>query len=351
MGQGINMMYFYRKFLQFNDLVFDEVDMLSADSSPASFRTNGTPRNRGGDYSPSKSPWGIPDSTNVSMTIKLNLKKLPCEMRKYYRNFAVTQLTKEGKLWAIQGDTLVWAFAKLTSIDEVIDDKKFLVEFDVSFYLPEGVWHKADKQRTFLQPYDRCEYLDCYKYKDVDPCATDCCGCETNEGGCECCDCVEEDYALCFHKEDLDGFYAKCDNPYHIVYDCAAAESFFGESLTNPMGQRFCTDCGVIAGTLYSDTDIPTQGIKIRIHGTVKNPSITINGVTNTINGEYTDLIIHEDGEITSDCDRVSIDKWIKPLGQEYGWTIYPGNNRILIHPNVCCGVVCAYIEVDSLTI
>ena len=354
-------MIYKRHYVQFNDLVFDGLDMIEEEDTSVSFKVNDHEYTfKHGSYIPFKKDYMLAQAGEVAFTLYLKMKKLPCHVREFYPSFAVTQLSKPGKLWAVQNNTLIWAYAYMSEYVMVSDAKKNELKIDVTFGLPEGVWHKADQMRVFLHPYDKCEFMDCYHYKKIHPCHTECCHCATPVEDCNCCECwsVTEDMALCY-QDDLSDFYSKCDVPWHIVYDCQSAERFFGGyNDKDYFGQKFCSDCGAMYGLLYSDTEIPTEGVKITIHGAVNDPEITINGNTNIIKGSYDgELTIYPDGSVyyspeCSDCQNlVDVSNWVIPNGMDYGWEVHAGNNSIKIEPNDTCNLVCAYIEVDALTI
>ena len=362
-------MKYERHYIQYNDLVFDYYDMISEDDDTTKYKYDSASYTfRNGDYVAHKQRGMLADAGNVSLTITLEMKKIPCDMRPYYTDFAISQLNEQGKLWAVQNNRIIWAYAFVDEINIIARPPKNTFQVDVDFVIPEGVWHKADYQKTFLVPYSSCDFLDCYGYHDIQPCKeTNCCNCDTNEReeNCDCCECLEKDMALCYHMDEMQDFYS-CHNDYRIVYSCSYADKFFGDVYSEEhMGQKFCSCTNVIAGRLYSDTNLPTHGVTITINGHAKNPIIEINGNRNLIHGNYPDgLVIYPDGSVYShpgcmqclksvvlqDDDDNDIDLWVIPKGMEYGWTIYPGYNRIVIDTGVCCGTVCAYIEVDSLT-
>ena len=355
-------MIYKRHYVQFNDLVFDDYDMVDESDTSVSFKSNTHDYTfRHGSYAPLKHKNMQAESGSVSLTLRLQMRKLPCDVRRFYPQFAVTQLTTAGKLWAVQNNTLIWAFAYITDYTSVVDAKKDELKVDVDFAIPEGVWHKADKQRTFLTPYDKCLFMDCYGYKDLSPCKSECCHCATTVPDCLCCDCydVSKEMALCYFK-DLQGYYDTCGSGYHIVYNCEAAQKFFGDLLdAEHFGQKFCNECAPISGLLYSDTEIPTNGIKITLHGAVNNPEIVINGNSNIIKGSYDGILeIYADGSVyytEGCCPPVlqNVDKWVIPDGMSYGWEVHSGNNSLVIYTNSekCCDLVCAYVEIDALTI
>ena len=358
-------MIYKRHYIQYNSLVFDEVDMVDEDDYSVSFKTFDSEYGfTHGSYAPYKHRGSLIKASSVSMTLTLRMKKLPCSVRPFYRRFVLAQLQGQGKLWAVQDNTLIWAYAYLKGYSESQSVKKDTIEIDIDFALPEGVWHKADKLTTFLVPYDVCDFMDCYEFKDINPCGGDdgnCCDCGTNveTDFCECCDCwqVTKDMALCYNTDELQKVYDCYGGGFRVVVDCAKGKEFFFNSFygATHFGTKLCSDNGFIAGKVYVDTDIPTRGITILINGHVVNPYIEINGNGNQIKGEYDRLTIYPDGTVTSGYDNceseLSVDKWVIPQGMDYGWEMHQGNNRVIIELGDCCQTACAYIMVDSLTI
>lgn len=354
-------MRFDKRYIQYNNLVFDEV---ISDGYQSSFKTFESEYGSShGSYFPQKRKGGLLRASSVTMTLIIHMRVLPCEIRPFYPSFVIEQLTTQGKLWAIQNGTLLWAHAVLTSYYDRANLFNDTLEVDVEFYLPEGVWHKADKQRTFLVPYDPCELMDCYDFQEVQPCKQkDCCNCgplPKEACDCNCCDDVLKEHALCYNLDKIKDFVCQPAD-FKVIYDCKKAEEFFNGSFLSDdrMGQKFCATCGeIIAGQFYSETDIPTDGLKITLHGKFKNPYIEINGNGNYIKGEYDGVLeIYGDGkayfgvEGCEPCELLPVSSWIIPEGMDYGWMVYPRKNRVIIDGGACC-TYCAYIETDPLTI
>lgn len=365
-------MIFTRRYLQYNNLVFDGFDMISDFNSEASFKGSSTEYSfTHGSYRPFKNSFLYVRERSVSMTITLNLKKMPCEYREYYIQFALEELSKPGILWSIKNNELLWAVATTENVAEVINNRKNVYEIDVNFTIPGGVWHKADKRRTFLLPYDVCLFMECKGYKTLYPCATskggDCCElcidakiAEKEDCHCCCVDEITEDMALCYHLDELKQFYT-CDTPYQIVIDCGKADEFNKDDY---IGQKLCTkdlcDSSVIAGRIYSETDIPTEEVTVTIQGKMVNPWVKINGNTNIIMGEYDGtLTIKPNGDVYYSkrggckCEELlDPSVWVVPTGNEYGWTINPGNNSVVVYLNACCqGMACVWIDSDNITL
>lgn len=355
-------MHYARAYLQYNELVFSEVVSTEYNDYDVSWKSFGEEYGFAhGSYAPQKVLGGLIKSGSIDLTLTFDLKKLPCEQRPFFIRFAKSQLTTQGKLWAIEDNILIWAQAYITSYSSSVDARRDTFEMDVSFDIPEGYWHKADKQKTFIVPWDMCDFMECMNYHNIQPCKrldTDCCDCgekKQHKEDCSCCcDIPEMEQALCYFS-DMQAFYAKCGAPYKIVYDCIAADKYFN-TWDDHMGQKFCGTCGRVAvGQFYSDTDIPTRGITVFMRGQMINPEITINDNTNIIKGEYEGVLeIHPDGSVyhypdgCAACEPLPVSVWEIPKGMDYGWTIYQGNNRVLISAGCCA--YCAYIRVDSLT-
>lgn len=358
-------MIYRRHYIQFNDLVFGEYELIDENDYDVSFKSSSTEYGgrRHGSYMPMKGG-SVLQSGRVAISLTLDMKKLPCDMRKYYRRFVMRQINTPGKLWAVQDNTIVWAYAVLDGYNESTRSRRDTLSLVLDFTIPEGVWHKADKLKTFVLPYDPCDFMDCYKFEDEEPCERFgvCCDCpeEVKDGlDANCCDCdcnkVLPEQALCYFG-DYQGLY-KCRMNYRFVYDCEAAERFFNTPAgTRYIGKRLSSRNGVISGKLYADTDIDTTDITIKLHGVMKDPYIEINGNGNIIKGEYDGtLIIRSDGSVyygAGDCEAclLDVESWVIPEGMDYGWVIHPGDNKVIIMNNSCCGAFTAYFDIGLLT-
>lgn len=363
-------MYFEKRYLQFNDLVFDGYDMISESSEPVSIKApSSTAYSYGhGSYSPTKSDYVFIGESQVSMTITLKLKKIPCSYREQYVRFAEQELLKPGKLWAIKNGEIIWTFARVNNINPILSGRRDEVEYDVEFVVPSGVWYKADKQKTFLLPYDVCSLMDCKGFADYNPIANsrgsdDVCQISEDNKiemdercGCCCSDEPTADMALGFHLNELQAFYS-CDTPYQLKYDCILAEQF---NLNPAFGKMLSASKGVISGRFYSDTDLPTDDVVITLYGDSVNPRITINGNTNIIEGEYGGkLEIHANGDVyyseSNCCEPELLDPsvWVIPEGNTYGWKVNPQFNGIVAELNTCDsvhGLQRLYIDHTAIT-
>lgn len=363
-------MIFDKRYLQFNNLVFDGYDMISDYSEDVSYKGSSQAYSYGhGSYMPFKSSYLYVSERSVSMTLTLHLKKIPCEYRAYYVRFAEEELGKPGKLWAIKNNEVIWANAYVTNLSPIMSLRNDVVEYDVEFVIPGGVWNKADKHRTFVLPYDVCIFMECKGYKTLNDCGIagggDCCSsCNEadnliNDDNCFCCcvDTITRDMVLCNHLDELQALYG-CETPFQFVYDCDKADQF---NTNDYQGQKICTTDGceqnMIAGRFYSETDIPTDEVTITIVGKMKDPWITINGNTNIIKGEYDGAIVIEasgDAYYIQDGCETLLDPsvWTIPENMTYGWTIHQRNNNIIVNLNDCCqGLACVYVDHQPITI
>lgn len=367
-------MYYDKRYLQFNNLVFDGYDMISSTDEQVTYKEaqSQSYSYAHGNYMPYKNDYLYVNAGSVSMTLTFHMKKIPCDDRPFYLQFIDQELARPGKLWALKNGEVLWAYASVRSKHQITTGEPWKAEYDIEFTLPEGIWHKADKQKTFVLPYNVCVMMECKGFEKYDPCYSaqgggDCCeACQDKKwvedmrDRCFCC-CVDEitaDMALCYHTKELQAWYG-CEVPFQLVYDCKHAEKFSTEPY---LGQKLCVkdicDSAVITGRIYSDTDIPTTDVKVIIKGKMHNPWVTINGNTNVIKGDYNGaLIIEPSGDVYYEenecCEPTLLDPsvWDIPCGNDYGWTIKPQLNSIIIHLNDCClGMACVYIQANSIT-
>ena len=359
-------MIYRRHYLQFNDLVFGEYDLIDENDYDVSFKSSTTEYGgrRHGSYMPMKGGLVLKEG-RVALALTFEMKRLPCDAREHYIDFIKQQINVPGKLWAVENNTLIWAYAQLDGYSPSVRSRRDTLSAVLDFTIPEGVWHKADKLKTFVLPYNPCDFMYCFKYEDTDPCKNFgvCCECEEEvQDGLKtnCCDCecdnVSPELALCYFN-DYQGLY-KCHMEYKFVYDCESAERFFNDKVGNIfIGQKMSSRNGVISGKLYANTDVDTSDITIKLHGQLHDPYIEINGNGNVIKGDYNGtLIIRPDGSVyagSSDCDAcslVEVENWYIPEGNEYGWVIHPGYNKVKVMNNSCCGAITAYFDIGLLT-
>lgn len=354
-------MRYQRKYIQFGELVIDGYDMLESADLSGGFKTQTREYSfTHGDYAVFKRPQQLSSSQTLSMTLKLDVRKLDCTLRDAYRDFVFEAFSTPGRLWAIQGGQLVWAWAFVDDFSEAYSYEKYYFNVDVDFVIYEGAWHKADAYKTFFKPFNVCAFLEDY-YIRPDKC-THCCVClPVHREECPACvaDCdfLLKENALCATRDSLDVFYADCVDGYQILYNCMAANKLFEEEV---LGDKLCHDesCdSIIAGQFYSDTVLETDGVTITLKGAALNPYITINGNTMQVMGEYMGtLILYPNGDIFYQEDEccpgiwISPDKLVIPENSTFGFTVHRGKNSVVIDTNECCILTCVYIKVDSIS-
>ena len=355
-----------RRYVQFNDLIIDDSEMLSSADLSGGFKTQSISYGFGhGSYVAFKRETQFSTAQSLSIELKFNNRKHRGIASEQYRAFIAHNLARPGRLWAVQGNTVLWAWAFATNFGEAYSYERQTFSMDVDFTLYEGVWHKADKRRVFLKPYDSCEYLDGFDLRDADNCDDCCTACMAKtEAPCPVClagcDFLSAEHSLCeADKATLDEFYGHCGGGYSLAYNCFAGSRIWG--CETMLGQKLCkadTCNSLIAGTLYSDTTLETDGVTVTLDGVFYNPTITINGNSMRILGEYDGrLIIEPSGSIyfqTSECcaaEPLDLDLLEIPDGSHFGFTAHHGSNSVVVETNNCCDMACIYIHVDSITI
>lgn len=358
-----------RRYIQFNDLVIDTYEMLDSASYSVSTKTSGQSYSyANGDYVVYNQETQLTEAANLSMTLKLSTKKLSCEQVRYYKDYMLYQLIKVGRLWAIQGDRLLWAWAHVASYSEDVTTAEDSILVDVNFVIPQGNWYKADVMKVFLRPYEPCDFLECEDWRNIpecrDLCGAHCPNCHmTGTSTCDVCNCgceiAETDLPLCAAEDKLEDFYKMCGNNYRILYDCKEGEKLYGEQM---LGQKFCKKeiCqSIISGMIYSDSLQETDDLTITIIGKFKNPYLTINGNGMFIDGEYDGIMtikpnyevyFRKDEEC---CEDYLLDQDLVriPDGSYYGFDLHHGHNPFVLEVNECCSMSCIYFKIITTTI
>lgn len=285
-----------RKYLQFNDLVIDNYDMLSAGDLSGGFKTTTEEYSFGhGSYAAFKAKQQFSAEQSLSLTLKLDTRKLRVEQKKFYKEYVWTNLVKAGRIWAIEGTQILWAYAFVKDFSESYATEKDIVNIDVDLILYEGVWHKADPKKVFLKPYTACNFMECLDLREADECQEDCLSCPPSSqepcAKCACeCDYLTKETSLCaLQKEVSKVFYNYCGDSYQLIYNCEVGKKIWGTE--KMLGHKICKAeaCkDIIAGQFYSDTLLESDRVMLTLIGEVKNPVITVNGNTMQILGDYT---------------------------------------------------------------
>ena len=333
-----------KQIIQYNGLVFSGfATVFEQDDEETSFKVEETEYTYGnGSYVAFKQRHPFVSAKNVGITIKLSTKRVQSSYKKYLKEFAKTELSRQGKLWAIDNGTLIWAYAYATSLSDAVEVGEDEIQISADFSLYEGVWHKANIYTTFIYSFDMCDFLSRYKFREPQTfCKIKPKYIDTDE----CCYNTTIRSALC--NKDITK-----EKDFRISEDHALANELFGRV----RGEAICSeDCGgIIARTFFCNTEVPTDDVKITIMGELSDPEVEINGNVNMYEGEYTNLVIYPNGEAkylgdTSDC-AIDPDNIVIGDNNTLGFTLQPRENHIVVRTGTDCKA-CVYIDVNGLVI
>lgn len=369
MDEGISMICNYeynpyRTYIQFGDLVFDYDGIYDSAKYSQDTKTETTDYSwRNGSYVSIKKDNGVQllKEASLSLTLVFDYKLYRREDRRYLRDWVFLNLRKVNRLWAIQDNHLIWAYAYASSYSEAYTKFKHTFSIDVDFKIPEGVWHISDPHNTFLIPYDSCIYIDEQDFQD-DSCKECCIDC--SQGKEETCnDCLSEcgdidrGSSLCaIDKRQLFHEFMQCGHSWKVVYNCTKGKQIFGD---DTLGTKICKKdicITTLAGKFYSNTLIDTDMVDVVLNGKWQDPTIDINGDKLTLKGDYEGrLHFYSDGTVTWRCDACSKEEEISANKISYegnfGFNVHHGYNRIKVSGACDCGMNCAWIHVDELTV
>ncbi|MGM0175683.1 hypothetical protein [Enterococcus sp. DIV0800] len=355
-----------RKYLQLGDLVIDNYSMLKDAELSGSFKTTSHPYSFGhGSYRVQKRPNHFAEEGKMSMTLDIYYKKFSREQRAVFMDFLHYTISRPNKLWAIEGEQVLWTTAVVTDYSKPYQLKKDFVSIDLDLVLYEGIWHIADPRKVFLKPYDSCNFADCLDFRDSQECVDCCINCSTSPVNtctkCNCeCDYLTKEDSLCeLRKEVANDFYNHCGDTYQLIYNCEAGGRLWGNNAM--LGSKLCKEdsCySIIAGQFYSPTILETDVVTITLKGVFKDPLIEINGNQMRIKGDYDGILtLTASGEVyyqTSECceaDLLPIEKLIIPKGHTFGFFVHQGKNRVFIETDNCCDMACVFIKTDNFTL
>lgn len=291
-----------KRYIQFNDLVFLGRKSIDEQSESISLRENKTSRTfANGSYVGNVSRKSLIDSNTISLKIALRTSTWSEEHIQSHYDFIMEQLLTPGKLWAVNtGLQLVWCNAYVTSIQPskewVVTDEDYLV-FRVEFDNPDGVWYKADEAKTFLEPFDNCDFLD-MKASCVAKSRHCCNGLPNCNNICECCedDCRDLDglIDLCVAQTDLtfiNDFFNECNSSWRVIYNCSKGKEC--KSLKDFYKHAICDTCvnDVMTGSFISDTVLDSHKWSFALEGDFKDPIVRINDIDFKIKGEYSGVL------------------------------------------------------------
>ncbi|WP_430598262.1 hypothetical protein [Enterococcus sp. AZ177] len=291
-----------KKIVQFNELVFNHtVDIQTQPEIVTDFRISKSSFiNNHGDYSPERTSGRKINSKTFSMNIIIDKSKFNCEDRELVEQFVQSNLYKIGRLWAIQGDSLLWAIAKAESVSEGLEEKRGRLSYTVTFYLPQGVWYIADPTATYLEEYHQCDVLECFEVLQRPLC--ECCWCNVALAPIKMCfKCAGE--RLCeIPRNDLVNQIGNCGNNKKINYSCDCQEP---NILTYSEYGAKTALAEFQAMTFYE-----TDDVVIEICGSFTNLTIEFNGEKSIIEGSYSGETTISKGVVKNNCDYLEISKF-----------------------------------------
>ncbi|EHK9936774.1 hypothetical protein FH950_001597 [Enterococcus faecium] len=291
-----------KKLVQYNEVVFNHTAYIEDFPQIATEFKNSknTFAYSHGDYSPERSDIRKVNSKQFDVTFMVDKRKFPCESRELVEQFVLDNFYKIGRLWAIEGDLLLWTVAKVLTISEGYDEKRNYLSFTVSFYIPSGIWHVADPYATYFDDYHYCDILDCYESLERELCG--CSFCLLPDAPVKrCLPCHGE--RLCeIPKNKLADVIGKCGNEKKISFSCCDShETAIGHSQVGETTALLQFD----GHTLYE-----TEEVAIEISGKFNDLGINWNGKQSIVEGSYSGKTTIIDGLVKNECKYLPIEKF-----------------------------------------
>lgn len=291
-----------KKLVQYNEVVFNHTAYVEENPQIATEFKNSknTFAYSHGDYSPERSNIRKVNSKQFDVTFMVDKRKFPCESRELIEQFVLDNFYKIGRLWAIQGDILLWTIAKVLTISEGYDEKRNYLSFTVTFYVPSGIWHVADPYTTYLDDYHRCDVLECYESLERDLC--ECCFCLLPPTPLKTCPPCHGQRLCEVPKNELANVVGECGKEKKISYSCCDVQpTAIGYSEAGDTTALLQFD----GHTLYE-----TDDIIIEVCGKFADLGINWNGEQSIVKGSYVGTTIITDGVVKNGCEYLPIDKF-----------------------------------------
>ena len=336
-----------KKLVQFNELVFNHTVYIESPPEISTEFKNSqeTFANNHGDYSPERCNGRKVQSQTFDLALNVDKRKFPCEDKNIVEQFVKANLYKKGRLWAVQGDLLIWAVAKVLSISEGYDEKRHFLTFNVSFYLEEGIWHIADSSSTYFDDYYQCEITECFDSLKRPLCS--CSLCNIGLAPVKMCPPCHNKRMCDIPTDKLDSIIGNCGNNKKINYSCcdqtptASAYSEYNSS------------------TAYLEFDgqtaYETDDVVLEICGEFTDLVIDWNCKKSIIEGNNKGKTIVNAGLVKNECDYLDISKFhgvcsttcneaegcdnnpmaLETVGGGEGivhWTVNSGKNTVLFY-------------------
>lgn len=361
-----------RRFIQYNDLVFEGTESInSAPSETITTKYASTEYMfQNGSLATTNGRQVLIKDDKISLDLAIRTTDWDMINIQAHQDFIKDQLLTRGKLWAIDtGGQLIWADCILDSYTPTYEwtmrDDGY-IQFQVSFTNPSGVWRKANGYTTWLLPYASCSFVNMIASCFVNAtCQSFCMESSIIKGTCEdclhgCCD-LSNALSLCeLSEEVMTDFYDKCNSKWRIVHNCELGRETFGDERL--WGEAHCDLCvdGSWADSFYSDTVVHSRRVNIILQGEFKDPSILINDTKVDLKGTYDKgyVSISSDGKVsTFSCSSSHHCDSAEPISNEHitlcdnrWWSIQRGYNQIAIR-GITSESFCVYIDYERITI
>lgn len=357
---------FPRRYVQFRDLVFDGQETVSASDYEVSYKyTTTSYKNRHGSYTTNMDD-SLVESSTLTLDLAIPWKRLKTANKVIqYLDFIKVSFSKAGMLWAIDsGGELLWTIAKPINFSQEykLDEQTGYMKLHITFFLSEGIWHKANASKTFLTDYDYCAF---YRSLDFDGRFLDCPNqCRLSCGGnnpCDSCEGMEnllrqEELYLCDNREVLLEFYNKCNAKYKINYNCQIYADMYEKDQYFGLQFKIENDCGIVFSEFFSDTVLDSKNVEIHLVGQMTDPVVTINGTSMKIKGSYVGDLYFSNGlwrytpvgVNTPDCYAIIDQSLVEYECNEISYTVHNGTNTIQV--SGISNVTMVFLSVDAIT-
>lgn len=291
-----------KKIVQFNELVFNHTAYIEEqpDILIEFKNSKNAYANAHGDYSPERCGPRKVTSKQFDVPIMVDKNKFPCEDREVIEQFVLDNFFYAGRLWAVQGDILLWSLAKVLSVSEGYDEKRGYLSFNVSFYLSEGIWHIADDTATYFDDYYQCDVTDCYAALERELC--DCCLCNIKLAPVKRCPPCHSQRLCEIPKNKLSEVIGNCGNNKKISFSCCDQTE---TGITYSENGQTTAHLQFDGHTLYE-----TEDVVLEVCGTFTDLGITWNGHQSIIEGTYTGETVINAGLVKNNCKYLDIGKF-----------------------------------------
>lgn len=354
-----------RRYIQFNDLVIDQYDMLGGASNTRTFKQTTAPyyAKHGSHYFVQNTEV-LTSEQSLSVSIHLDLRKLRGNDRDLYKKYVLMNLAQNGRIFAIEGKNLIWTFAIVASHSEVYSSNADHVTIDVDFILPWGYWIEADSRSIFFAPFDLCDWNASFNLENNQFCVDCTCACKDEKEPCAWCisqcEFLTIENSLCVRaREVLQTFITDCDTRYRIIQNCEARRRLWHRErdLYEFSYCRMPSDSRMLATKFKGNTVLTSHLVTLILDGEFNDPVIQLNSVKFQIKGHFIGRIIIRNNLTATfisseDCGCEEGGIPFEDIILEAGFELYVknGNNKIVIDTGVCNQVNCVRVNYRPIT-